>query len=426
MIYPPVNDQTVSSSEGDRDREVTFVLDTSGSMAGDAIKQAKQALAFAIDDLASSDKFNIIQFNSSAEQLWHKAQYADQQNKMEAFGFISDLEASGGTEMYSALSIALKAENSNKGFFKQVLFITDGSVSNEHALMQLIGKELGHQRLFTIGIGAAPNSYFMTEAALVGKGSFTFIADTSQVNDKMRELLEKIKSPALTDIQLNLKSLGPTDKFEMYPNKIGDLYKHEPLAFSYKKTKGDSGQLTSQPSNSAPMLVGNYQGEQWQFTPTAFDESVDHKANSEHKVKGKRARGVNVLWAREKIAQLTRDKRMLTKSPLNNDVEAEKMIEVMTSTALEHHIVSAYTSLIAVDIVPTVKPNEKDPIKNTNKVANTNSNKQGMLPQTATRADLTIIIGIVLLLIAFALRYQLAKKRGQRALEVACCYGIAE
>ncbi|MBF7075073.1 VWA domain-containing protein [Glaciecola sp. MH2013] len=435
MIYPPLPDENL-----DQDREITFILDTSGSMAGDAIKQAKQALAFAVDDLAASDKFNIIQFNSHAEQLWRTAKFADSTNKADAFDFIASLTANGGTEMHSALSVAFdsadkaKAENEDDRFFKQILFITDGSVSNEHSLMQLISTRLGSQRLFTIGIGAAPNTYFMTEAAKMGKGSFTFIADTSQVNEKMQTLLEKIKAPALTNIQFNLKALGPNESIEMYPDTIGDLYHEEPMVLSYKKNASATASNQHAHENTddfadinAPLLVGRYNNNPWQFSLTQElsgksikqyqQNKPDNSALNSETTLGTiatRAQGINVLWAREKIAQLSRDKRKLEVQPVESKEQIDSLVTEITQTALAHHIVSQYTSLVAVDTEQTAP--EKN-IQNQQSqeamlaeaelkraqlaIAQAHGlSQQGLLPQTATRAQLNMLIALLLLTMA--------------------------
>jgi Ca-activated chloride channel family protein len=399
MIYPPLPDAQLNV-----DREVVFVLDTSGSMAGDAIVQAKQALAFAVDDLAASDKFNIIQFNSHAELMWKDSKFADPKNKADAFDFISELEANGGTEMHHALTMALtknyqpNSANSElftrteprSNMFKQVLFITDGSVSNEHSLMQLIEQNLGEQRLFTVGIGSAPNAHFMTEAAKAGKGTFTFIGDTQQVNEKMRALLHKIKTPALTGIQLNLKGLAEYSDFEMYPTSIADLYVSEPLIITYKQAiERETPRLHGA---STPLLIAQYNQQDWNFTPR---EAIPSKAA-----------GINVLWAREKIAQLTRNKRTVgMRNGPNHSEQIDSLVADITQTALEHHIVSQYTSLVAVDTLPTAPDDKRQKSTEAAKRAQQSSMQSGRLPQTATQAELRIALGVALLFLALLILF---------------------
>lgn len=450
VLYPPLPAEQLY-----QDREVIFVLDTSGSMSGNAIEQAKQALAYAIDDLSTRDKFNIIEFNSNAEILWRQAKFADRENKALAFEFISELSANGGTEMRQALSMALQSEADPK-LFKQILFITDGSVSNESDLMTLIEENLGPARLFTIGIGPAPNSYFMTEAAKSGKGTFTFIGDTRLVEQKMAELLGKINAPALTDIKLNLKGIQQYKLFEMYPNVISDLYSSEPLVITYKQPMTNKAHSLLQ-HKSEPMLVGNFNHAAWHFTPkvtfssktvktegsanSGFEESLPAKQTAEPEFAlQEKAKGINVLWAREKISQLTRDKRnasTLSRKALlhregsdspsphverhnSQEIVEKALIQEITSTAIEHHIVSQYTSLVAVDITPSnpslvesdgentdalstdqeVKREAKRHALQLQNIKTAQSRQAFTLPQTATNAQLSILVGTILLLLS--------------------------
>src|SRR5690606_4296591 len=167
MLMPPQVDNDEYSMQP---REVIFVLDTSGSMAGESIRQAKMALQIAIEQLNPQDHFNLIAFSSSARSLWWDPMTASAANKLTAMSFLAELHADGGTEMAKALHLALDEQYPSHDL-RQVIFITDGSVGNEQALMQLIEQKLGHSRLFTVGIGSAPNSYFMTGAAQAGRGT---------------------------------------------------------------------------------------------------------------------------------------------------------------------------------------------------------------------------------------------------------------
>ncbi|MBL4631029.1 MAG: marine proteobacterial sortase target protein [Paraglaciecola sp.] len=193
MLLPPAEQVTQTPP-----REVIFVLDTSGSMQGDSLKQAKQALLLAIEQLKPADTFNVIEFNSYAQNLWKSPKTADVSNKKDASNFVNSLSANGGTEMESALKLALSRPKINDStILRQIIFITDGSVSNEESLMQLISSKLGLSRLFTVGIGNAPNSYFMSEAAKMGRGTFTYIGSVDQVQEKMLALLNKLQHPAI-------------------------------------------------------------------------------------------------------------------------------------------------------------------------------------------------------------------------------------
>ena len=109
---------------------------------------------------------------------------------------------------------------------RQVIFLTDGAVGNEERLFAAIHERLGDSRLFTIGIGSAPNSHFMREAARLGRGTFTYIGEPREVKEKMAALFAKLESPALADVRLELPGAGDA---EIVPAPIPDLYAGEPV-----------------------------------------------------------------------------------------------------------------------------------------------------------------------------------------------------
>ena len=136
-------------------RELIIIIDTSGSMHGESIEQARVAVDRALQSLAPGDLFNVIQFNTNAEALFQVSVLADPNNVARARRYTQRLTADGGTNMAPALEIALGSPD-NPGYLRQVVFITDGAVGNEAQLLTKIEKELGDSRLFTVGIGPAP------------------------------------------------------------------------------------------------------------------------------------------------------------------------------------------------------------------------------------------------------------------------------
>ncbi|MGH8241708.1 MAG: VWA domain-containing protein, partial [Steroidobacteraceae bacterium] len=183
-------------------REVLFIIDTSGSMSGPSIDQARQALRLGVERLAPGDSFNIIRFSNDATSLFLTARAVAERTRTRAAEFIDDLVADGGTEMRAALELAFAMPPSQEAL-RQIVFITDGSVSNEAELIGLIRQRLADARLFTVGIGAAPNAYFMREAAAAGRGSYTFIPHIEQVRDRMQELFGKLENPALVGLEIH-------------------------------------------------------------------------------------------------------------------------------------------------------------------------------------------------------------------------------
>ena len=158
-------------------RELVLVVDTSGSMHGDSIEQARAALLSALRQLRPGDRFNVIQFNSTLHALFEQAVPADRQHLQQAQRYVRGLRADGGTEMLPAMRMALEDPHPS-GLLRQVVFLTDGAVGNEQALFEAVTRNIGDSRLFTVGIGSAPNALFMTRAAKFGRGTFTYIGSS--------------------------------------------------------------------------------------------------------------------------------------------------------------------------------------------------------------------------------------------------------
>lgn len=303
-------------------RDVIFVIDVSGSMSGTSIEQAKAALITALDGLSTIDRFNIIWFNDNSDRLFPDAVSASQQYKNYARRFIEKLQAGGGTEMLAAMQQALSGQQAFSRF-RQVVFITDGNISNETQLFKVIDKQLGNSRLFTIGIGSAPNAYFMRRAAQQGRGTFTYIGDINEVHKKTTALFKKLETPALINIQLEIDELqSKNSEYEIFPKTIPDLYAGETASILIK-------------SNTMPQnirLSGDYGNSEWQMgTP----------------LKTTAQGGIRVAWAREKIAAL-----MTHHHQTKDDETRQSIQQQVTDTALQHHLVSRYTSLLAVDVTP--------------------------------------------------------------------------
>lgn len=351
-------------------REVTYIIDTSGSMYGISIEQAKQSLLMAVERLRLHDKFNIIQFNSITDQLFSRSKPASFENVLLAKQYIKNLRADGGTEMTPALKLALK-NNHNENTVKQIIFLTDGSVGNETALFDIIHKNLHNSRLFTVGIGSAPNSYFMRKAAEFGRGSFTYISNVNEVHEKMTALFNKLESPLITDIKIQFD--GTADA-EIWPRRIPDLYYGEPIILAIKSGK--------------PLRTIHLSGSR-ALAPWSATLNLSHTQQSE---------GVASFWARQKISALT--------DSLHDGANKEQVRIDIIDVALNHHLVSKHTSMVAVDITPSrpqQSPLNKQAIpvnlpygQNTQKIF-------GRLAQTATSAQLNLLFGISLLLLGLAL-----------------------
>ncbi|MDX1381822.1 MAG: VIT domain-containing protein, partial [Xanthomonadales bacterium] len=212
MLVPPIEEALTP-----RPREVMFIIDTSGSMQGASLEQAREALIEGLALLGPDDRFNVIRFASTTHALFSEPQAADGFGLRKAAQFIERLSADGGTVMGPALHLAL-TQPSRSGLSRQVVFITDGSVGNEAELLVDIADVLGKSRLFTVGIGAAPNAWFMRRAAEIGRGSFTQVGRADEVAERVGALWRRIRTPALRDLCVDWGVPAET-----YPEIIPDL-----------------------------------------------------------------------------------------------------------------------------------------------------------------------------------------------------------
>jgi len=296
-------------------REVILVIDTSGSMAGERMRQARESLIYALSRLQPEDKFNVLEFNHQHSMLFRDLQPADARNIAQAQSWVGRLQASGGTEMLPVLRDAL-AFPSDPAYLRQLIFITDGSVSNEADILALIERRRHRTRLFTVGIGAAPNSYLLRKAAELGRGSYNFIAHSHEVEAQMALLFEKLERPVLTDLRLELPA---GIEAEYWPQELPDLYAGQPLLVAMK--------LNQMPSH---LRLHGRQPEPWQ-QPFSLPAEQQHA-------------GAAVLWARQKIDGLM--------DQLSQGQGEEVVRQQVLPVALKHRLLSAYTSFVAVDEQP--------------------------------------------------------------------------
>jgi len=307
-------------------REVVYVIDTSGSMAGDSIVQAREALTYGLERLAPEDRFNVIAFDHEPEALFPEARDASRWNVDQALAFTHGLEADGGTNIASAIRLALPEPAAEEEalraaggeVLRQVVFLTDGSVGNEDELLVELERRIGESRVFSVGIGSAPNTFFMRKLAELGRGSFTHVGSPMEVAEKMTGLFRKLESVVVSEIELELPS-GVA--FEMFPPEIPDLYAGEPVVvalaldapFDWARVRGRTGR-------------------------DAWAVDLDRRD-------GEGRPGVHVLWARRAIAARM-DERRAVSEPAALDALRDAVVDL----ARTHHLVTRYTSLVAVDV----------------------------------------------------------------------------
>lgn len=323
FVTPPSAEQ---ATQKPLPREVVFVIDNSGSMGGTSIVQAKASLLYALGRLQPADRFNVIRFDDTMDVLFPASVPADAAHVGEATSFVSALQARGGTEMVPAMRAALTDKIGDTGMVRQVVFLTDGAIGNEQQLFETITAMRGRSRVFMVGIGSAPNTYLMTRASELGRGAFTHIGSVEQVEERMRGLFAKLENPAVTGLSAKFSEATA----DVTPAIIPDVYRDEPLVLAARLDKL-AGSLE---------IKGRVGDRPWSVT-LPLQNAAEGK-------------GLSKLRARRKIgdAEVARTMREMTPE------EADKAILAL---ALDHQIVTRLTSLVAVDKTPS-RP-EGEPLK---------------------------------------------------------------
>ncbi|MCG6200867.1 marine proteobacterial sortase target protein [Psychromonas antarctica] len=365
MLMPPAAQYTEAARIN---KEVVFVIDVSGSMSGTSIRQAKSALNFAVEQLAENDRFNIISFSDNSEFFATNSLPVDNRSKAMAHTFINQLQASGGTNMALALTDSLLGQRNvypdQKTALRQVVFITDASISNEQQLLTQIESQKGDSRLFMVGIGSAPNHYFMKSSAKLGKGTYTRIGDLNQVDMKMSTLFAQLSAPVMRDITLQWADGSVVD---YWPQPITDLYQGDPLQVTFKIPEGKTS-----------LHIGGVRFIQNRATPWSENFAVAEQQG---------AKGIAVLWAKEQIDSIN----------LNRQFSSIEKQQKITALGLKFHIVTEHTSLLAVEqnrSRPSLTNSFDKQVKTELPQGNTM-----YLPQTGLASELYQQLGLLLLLL---------------------------
>lgn len=391
LLNPPAE----TPSESTAKRQLILVVDKSGSMAGDAMTAAKQALYFALDSLNESDSFNIVAFDDQMQSLFKQARPATKKTIQLATRFIAGLKADGGTEMEEALRFSLsqqpgtlhheltnnELDEQTDAQIRQIVFMTDGSVGYEELLLQRIKRTIGNNRLFTIGIGSAPNQWFLEKAAIAGRGASLSIPNSQNVAEAVNTLLGTLRYPVLTDVSVQF--LGGHG--ELYPSPVPDLYADKPQL------------LIGKISSAVKQIVvsGKRSGERFTQTLDLADAANELSTNT---VDSKKPAAAAMFWTRKKIDKLSDEQRYASDNTLHK--------EAITQLALNANLVTRYTSFVAI---------ETTPVKNTNfasaqhevpsLIPKGNTMMNIAVPQGAAGIDTLTILSLLFALTGIAMLY---------------------
>ncbi|MBM4069301.1 MAG: VWA domain-containing protein [Planctomycetes bacterium] len=305
-------------------RDMIFVLDTSGSMRGKRMTQARGALKYCLSNLNPQDGFAVINFATTVNRYTEKLLIASSDNIGEAQKWVDALEATGGTAIQDALLSALELRPSENGRTFTIVFFTDGRATigetNEaNILKNVLAKNSANTRIFTFGVGDDVNASMLDQLAEQSRAISSYVREAEDIESKVSALYGKISNPVLTGLKL---SVDPSVKIsEVYPPELPDLFHGTQLVIMGRYTGKDKVKVK---------LTGNVGKAAREFVyEVAFaDKTPEDKPFVED------------LWARRKVGFLLEQ--------IRRNGEKKELVEEVVTLAKRYGITTPYTSYLIV------------------------------------------------------------------------------
>jgi Ca-activated chloride channel family protein len=304
-------------------KDVTFIMDISGSMRGDKILQARNTLTKCVEALNPGDKFEIITFGTEAYQLFGKRTLFDENSKRKAFSFIDKIEALGGTNMDGAFNLAFQ-EKADPTRPSNIIFITDGKPTigeyDEGKLMKkIIDGNAKNHRIFTFGIGEDLNIKLLDKIAADGRGLRTYISEGDDISKTVTSFFSKISAPVLSDVKVYFADAP--NEYQVFPKNCPDIFYGSSLTISGRYR--DAG-------NSKLIVEGmvNGQPQKFEYDISWKDETTDHEF-------------VPAIWASRRVGDLL-DQIRLTG-------ENEEIKDEIVTLSRRYGIITPYTSYLILE-----------------------------------------------------------------------------
>ena len=313
FLAPPPADLNVSVG-----RDLTFVVDISGSMSGEKLEQAKAALRQALASLGARDRFRLVAFSNAVRHFREGFAAASPEALADARAFIESLAANGGTNLAGAVDAALSVRGDPERL-SLVFLLTDGLPSVGEQAPDRIAADaagrIGRSRIFTVGVGHDVNTYLLDRLAVEGRGSATYVAPGADVGDAVGGVLSKLTRPALVDLRI---VESPVRFQEMAPATLPDLFFGEELVVMARYRGEGSGPV---------VIEGTRNGRRERFTIQA--DLGRHERGNDF---------IAPLWAARRIGDLTRQIRLEGGSP--------ELISRVRELGLRYGILTEYTSYL--------------------------------------------------------------------------------
>jgi Ca-activated chloride channel homolog len=306
-------------------REMVFVLDTSGSMSGLPIEASKTFMRHALQALRPADYFRIIRFSNNASEFTAGPLPATSSNTRAGTAYVDRLYADGGTEVLAGLRQAYGVAQS-PGTLRIVVFLSDGYVGNEPQILRLVSENVGQGRLYAFGIGSAVNRYLIEEMARHGRGLSRVIDPTEKSHEAAIQFASRLKTPVLTDIQIDWGSLKP---LQVTPALIPDLFEGDSIRIQGRfETAGTQVVKISGRVNGRPALL-----------PLQIDLPKGGTDGA--------TEAIPLIWARSRIADHMHE-LMVPQSLRASRQEDTALKAAVTDLGLKFSLVTQWTSFVAV------------------------------------------------------------------------------
>ncbi|MBI2803552.1 MAG: VWA domain-containing protein [Planctomycetes bacterium] len=305
-------------------RDFVYVIDTSGSMRGKRIEQARNALKYCLKNLNANDRFALINFASTVNKQTNNLQAATPGNLEAARKWVEDLEATGGTNIDQALKDALSMRPADKGRTFTMIFFTDGQPTwgerNPVKIIENVKKlNTGNTRIFSFGVGDDVNTVLLDSLADSTKSVSSYVREAEDIESKVSSLYAKISNPVLANLKLEIGE-GVTVS-EVYPPQLPDLFHGTQLVVF--------GRYTGKGQTSV-RLTGNIGKDAKEFV---YELKFDDKTTGN---KG----FVEDLWARRKVGYLLDQIRV--------QGESKEVVDEVVQLAKRYGIATPYTSYLLV------------------------------------------------------------------------------
>jgi len=317
FLYLNLLPELESCQVEERPQNYIFLIDISGSMMGEKLEQAQNALQLCLRNLSQKDSFNLVAFESRTHLFSPKSIPFNDKNLAQATRWIKGLDSMGGTEIMEPLQFSLKNCSDEDTL---LMLFTDGQVGNEKEIIRLVKNNIRGNRLFTFGIDTAVNSYFINSLAEKGSGLAEFIYPGERIEDKVLRQFSRITSPSVKDIKVDWGNLKVR---EVYPPLIKNIINLEPL-------------------NLVALVEGKLEGE---ITISGSSEKEDFHLSLplSRAEKHYASNLLEKLWASFKITSL--EEGLSDINPRREEAITEEIVKI----SREYKINSSHTSFVAVE-----------------------------------------------------------------------------